>query len=445
MELLLHHTWRQRLFPLGELRSTCGQRIEVIDTGLHNHDAGPDFFNAKVKIDGQLWIGNVEIHQRSSDWYRHRHHEDERYNNVVLHVVEVADAEVNTQNGTRLPQLLLHPPAELQARFEELCQEEQYPPCYKLLPSLPQLHIHAWLSALSTERLEQKTTRIRQWLEQTQGDWEHCFFIALARAFGFGKNADAFEQWAQTILPQHIGKHRDQPFQVEAFFLGQAGLLEASHVTNEREDDYFRALQKEYHFLRHKFQLTPLPASRWKFLRLRPQNFPYRRLAQLAQLYSAGQLNLSRVREAKNLDELREMLRAETPDYWCTHYTFGETKTSDSSKKPTNPKIKGSRKHTISSSSIDLLIINAVIPILFAYGRAHQDESLTERAYSWLEMLPAERNHILTAWEKAGLPAQHAADAQALIHLRTHYCDAKNCLRCRFGQHYLHPPALSSS
>lgn len=437
MELLLHHTWRQRLFPLGELRTTSGQCIEVIDPGLHNHDAGPDFFNAKLKIDGQLWVGNVEVHKRASDWRRHGHHEDERYNNVVLHVVEVADEEATTQNGTRLPQLVLQPPADLQARFAELQAEEHYPPCHRMLPSLPKLHVHAWLTALTTERLEEKTVRIEQCLIRMQGDWEHTFFIALARAFGFGKNSDAFELWAQTIEPQQVGKHRDQPFQVEAFFLGQAGLLEDDSLSVERRDEHFLALQREYRFLQHKFALTPIPASRWKFLRLRPQNFPHRRLTQLAQLYASGQINLSRILEAQDLEQLRDLLRAETPEYWQEHYIFGMPKKSISSKEEKKKAKTRRRKHTISSSSIDLLIINAVVPMVFAYGRAHQDERLTERAFAWLEALPAERNHILTAWQQVGIAAQHAADAQALIHLRTRYCDRKDCLRCRFGQHYL--------
>lgn len=439
MENLLHYVWQHRLFPLGELRSTDGQTIEVIDTGLHNFGAGPDFFNAKIRIGEQLWMGNVEIHLRSSDWYRHHHETDEVYNNVILHVVQQQDCAVETENKRRLPQIELPIPENVKRNYNELLSVEAYPPCYRIINQLPTLFIHSWLSALTVERLISKTERINGWLERTSGDWERTFFIILARAFGFGTNADAFEQWASTINPQQIGKHRDNAFQVEAFFLGQAGLLappteeqsvNTEKQTAEREKDrngakvpfsskeshsHKERLYQEYRFLQAKFGLKPIPRKSWKFGRLRPQNSPEVRLSQLAELYVSHRLDFSKIREIKDINKLRKLLA---------------TKTLPSNK----------NEYTLSPESVDLLLINAVSPILFAYGRAHNDEELTARAFELLEQIRPEHNSIIRSWALSGIVSQHAADSQALIELKTHYCDRKDCLRCRFGASYLKKP-----
>lgn len=408
------------MFPLGELHTTphAGQEalpIEVIDPGLHNLGAGPDFFNAKVRIGGQMWVGNVEIHLRATDWYRHHHETDPAYHNVILHVVGLKDCDVELlpdagqslhgdastasteRRGRVLPVLELPVPPEVEANYHELLAEEAYPPCYRVIPQLSALIVHSWMSALTVERLETKTERISSWLQRTTGDWEQTFFIVLARAFGFGTNADAFERWAATLNPQHICKHRDHLEQVEAFFLGTAGLLE--------EDDGL--LWREWKFLKAKFGLQELPRSIWKMGRLRPQNFPQVRLRQLAELYHSRRLDFSRIRSAETLDDLYALLAAKTEDY------------------------------ALSSASIDLLIVNAVAPILFAYGRSHDNEMLTERAFNLLESIKPEHNYITRSWAKAGITSQHAADSQALIELRTRYCDRKDCLRCRFGAAYL--------
>lgn len=432
MEQLLHYVWKHRMFPLGELHTTptAGEEpatVEVIDPGLHNFGAGPDFFNAKIRIGRQLWVGNVEIHLRASDWYRHHHETDPAYNNVVLHVVQMKDCEVETEDGQTLPTLELPIPAEVEANWRELMAEEAYPPCYRVIPQLSKLLIHSWMSALTVERLETKTERINHWLKQTTGNWEQTFFIILARAFGFGNNSDTLERWAASINPQHICKHRDNLEQVEAFFLGTAGLLDPPPSPSlQGKGEVTKTIKKptaeevsapsltgragggsEWRFLQAKFGLTPLPRTAWKMGRLRPQNFPQVRLRQLAELYHSQRLDLSRVLSAKSIDELRALLAARTEEY------------------------------TLSEASIDLLIINAVAPTLFAYGRSHQDEDLTERAFTLLEAIKPEHNFITRSWAKAGIVSQHAADSQALIELRTRYCDRKDCLRCRFGAEYL--------
>lgn len=424
MEYLVNYVWKHRIYGTSPLITSDNQTVEVIDPGVHNIlNSGPDFFNAKIKLNGVLWAGNVEIHSQASDWYAHHHDTDAAYNNVILHVVSDINAEVRTADGKILPQLQLSVPSQLKAHYQELLNEETYPPCYRIIPQVPQLTVHAWMSRLTVERLEEKTQRVQGYLKQTGGDWEHAFFMTLARNFGFGTNAQAFEQWAATINPQHIGKHRDDEFQVEAFFMGQAGLLSDKLVKPERRDSYYMRLKSEYAFLQHKFGVQPIDPKVWKFGRLRPQNFPHVRLSQLARLYSSHHADFSRMLESQSIDDLRRLFRVGVTDYWRSHYAFGEeSKESDK---------------VLQTASLNLLIINTASPLFFAYGRQRMDEDLAERAFDLLEKLPAERNYITRCWERAGLQVQHAADSQALIQLRRNYCDRKDCLRCRFGAEYL--------
>ena len=421
MEKLLHYCWKHRIFPLRELHTTDGRRVEIIDTGLHNRNAGPDFFNAKVRIDGTLWVGNVEIHDRSSDWYAHGHDHDAAYDNVVLHVATLIDTEVCTADGRVLPQLQLDVPNDVREHYDELVTTDEYPPCYRIIPDLSRLTVHSWMSALQVERLEQKTNDITKRVRQANGSWEAGYFATLARNFGFGINGDAFEQWAQHISLQAVDHHRDDLFQVEAIFMGQAGLL--GEVGNGSADDYFHRLQKEYKYLAHKFSMQPMDMKMWRFLRLRPQNFPYIRIAQLAHLHYSRKAGLSQMLECKTIKELRELFITTTTPYWESHYIFG----SECVKKTKQ----------LSKHSLDLLILNTAIPVFFAYGRHHSREELCDRAFDLLEQLQAEDNHIVRMWKQCGLEVQTAGDSQALIQLKKAYCDRKDCLRCRIGYEYL--------
>ena len=423
MEKLLHYVWQHQLLPEGDLLTDRNERVEVIDPGIHNNNSGPDFFNAKVKVDGTLWVGNVEIHERASDWRRHRHDTDAAYDNVVLHVCGTIDGTARTTDGRLLPQVSIGVPDYVAANYRELLEEESYPPCYRIIPNIPKLKVHAWLNALTAERLDEKTRRIGDWLARTGGDWERTCFISMARSFGFGINSEAFETWALNLPLQAVGKHRDDAFQMEAIFLGQAGLLDDALVAPERRDDYFVRLQKEYAYLRHKFSLTPMDARMWRFLRLRPQNFPHVRLSQLVELHHSRRMDFSRLMEAPDEPALRGLLRAQVTPYWETHYTFGGE--------------SAQRSKALRDTSIDLLIINTVAPLLFAYGRHTADERLCERAMTLLESLKPEHNFITRSWERAGIRSENAADSQALIQLRHSYCDAKDCLRCRFGAEYV--------
>ena len=418
MEQLLHYVWKHKIFSLKELKTTTGQQVEVIDTGLANTDAGPDFFNAKLKLDGVLWIGNIEIHERSSDWFKHGHHADAGYNSVILHIASEIDMEISRSNGERIPQIQLICPEAVRTNYKELLETDSYPPCYRIIPSLSPFTAHSWMSALQMERFEQKATLLNERLKRCQGNWEDAFFITLARNFGFGLNGDAFETWAHQLPFRAVDKHRNDLFQIEAIFFGQAGILEDSDG-----DGYYLRLKKEYTYLQHKFGLIPMDASLWRFLRLRPANFLHIRIAQLACLYHRAYGLLSRIMETETLQGVRDILKGGTSEYWLTHYTFGGSS-------PSRPK-------ALSNTSLDLLIINTVVTFLYAYGLHKGNRVLCARAGSFLEELKAENNYITRMWEQCGMKASNAADSQALIQLKKEYCDKKKCLYCRIGYEYL--------
>ena len=429
MEQLLHYVWKHRILPLGPLVTTDGQEMEVIDPGLHNRDAGPDFFNAKVRIGGQMWVGNVEIHLRSSDWVRHGHQQDAAYNNVILHVAETVDSEVTTADGKHPPQLCLSIPEDVRKHYAELCRTENYPRCWRIIPSLGRLTVHSWMSALLAERLSERAQRCLDWLRAVDGDWERTLFIALARNFGFGINGDAFEAWGRTLPLYAAAKHRDDLFQLEALFLGTAGLLELDAVPSSAreaaaQDKYFLRLQREWAYLQHKFQLPEsMSHQRWRYLRLRPQNFPHLRIVQLANLYHRGTASFAALMKTSSREALHAALATAPSEYWQMHYLFGlESRRSEKQ---------------LSPASRDLIIINTICPMLFGYGEAHNDVGMQERAVQLLEELRPEQNYIIRQWKQCGVDVGSAADSQALIQLKREYCDRKDCLRCRFGYEYL--------
>ncbi len=428
MEQLLHYVWKHRLFPLKPLETTDHRAVEVLDVGLHNRNAGPDFFNAKLKIGDTLWVGNVEIHDRASDWFAHGHESDTHYNNVVLHVVGLDDGQAVTLDGHRPPQMVLEVPQEVCDHYEELLNAESYPPCYQIIPSLSPLMLHAWMDALEMERLEQKTTAIAQRAKAAGGSWEQAYFQTLARNYGFGINGDAFERWAQSVPLLQVDHHRDDLFQVEAIFMGQAGLLDLDAIplryrAAALQDAYYSQIKQEYNYLSHKFSLQPIDHKLWRWLRLRPQNFPHIRISQLANLYFSRKAGLSQLVDCKELKDVERLMQTNVSDYWKTHYTFGaESKEVGKS---------------LSRFSTNLLIINTVVPVLFAYGRHKRREDLEERALDFLEQLKAEKNHVVTMWKKCGLDVKTAGDSQALIQLKSEYCDRHECLRCRIGYQYI--------
>ncbi len=428
MEKLLHYVWKHRLFPLQALATTDGREIEVLDPGLHNTHAGPDFFNAKVRIGGTLWVGNVEIHDRSSDWFAHRHQLDPHYDNVVLHVAGTVDCDVITHNGGKPPQLQLGIPPHIARGYGSLLRDDDRPPCRSVVASLPRIAAHSWLSALHVERLAAKAVDIESRAKAAAGSWEQAFFVTLARNFGFGVNADAFELWARNVPLGSVAHHRDNAFQVEAMFMGQAGLLNADalqprHRAAALADDYYRRLAAEYGYLSRKFSLHPIDHGVWRFMRLRPQNFPTIRIAQLARLYCSRQATLGALADCRTADDVRRMFATGVEGYWRTHYTFGsESREGDK---------------RLSAASLNVLAVNTAVPVLYAYGRHRSDEAMCRRALDIMGQLPPEDNAVVRQWRECGLEAQHAADTQALIQLSRRYCERRDCLRCRFGYEYL--------
>lgn len=402
MERLLHYVWKHKILPLKPLITEDGQTVEVIDPGLYNHNQGPDFFNAKIRLAGTVWAGNVEVHLRSSDWYRHSHESDPAYNSVILHVVGEIDGEVRTQEGKALPQVRLDIPESILQSYEELCRTEDYPRCHRIISSISSIKVHQWMDALLVERLKERSELVAARAERTGGDWERATFVTLSRSFGFGLNGDAFERWAMRIPLSAAGKHRDDLFQIEALFLGMAGLIK--DVKAVRSEQEVALLQQEFAFLKHKFSLgDAMERVDWRFLRTRPSNFPSMRILQIAELYHSGRAQMSSLLEAKSIEELQTCLT-----------------------------IKG-----MTAASRRLLIINTVVPLLFAYGRHTSNEDICQRAIRLLETLPAENNYILRQWQDCGLKVTTAADSQALIQLKRQYCDRIDCLRCRFGYEFL--------
>lgn len=436
MEKLLHYIWKHRILPLSELRTTDGRSVEVIDPGLLNMHAGPDFFNAKVRIDGVMWVGNVEIHERSADWFLHGHDTDAAYNNVVLHVAAVVDADVVTERGDRLPQVQLAVPQQVLSNYHRLLAFDRYPPCREAVLPLDAIKKRSWLSALVAERLNEKTEAIRRRVALFEGSWEAAFFATMARSFGFGVNSEAFEQWAERLPLMQIAHHRDDPFQVEAMFMGMAGLLDEAQMTPAtREaalaDPYFLSLKREFGYLSRKFRLEPMARQAWRFLRLRPQNFPYIRMSQLAQLYCSRRAGLAEITACESVKQLHAMLQTSVSDYWRTHYTFGKESSLNEKR--------------LSTASLNLLAINAAVPVLHAWGCYRDDERLVQRALDWLEELPAEDNTYIRLWKECGVVARNAADTQALIQLQHRYCERKDCLRCRFGYYSLKRSSTNQS
>ena len=418
MEQLLHYIWKHKIFPLKQLQTTKGIGVEVIDPGLPNSDSGPDFFNAKVKIGENMWVGNVEIHSKASDWFRHGHDKDKVYDSVILHVSGEIDCEIARTNGEPIPQIQLNCPVEIEQNYESLHRADMLPPCYEVIPKISRFTIHSWLSVLQSERLEHKAEAINARLKHCNSNWEDAFFITLARNFGFGLNGDAFEKWAGLIPLRAVDKHRDSLFKIEAIFFGQAGLLEET-----LDDPYYLRLQKEFAYMKHLFQLPVMDASLWRFLRLRPGNFPHVRIAQLASLYSNGWGVFSKLMEAESMKAIKDILHTSPSDYWEEHYQFYNS----------SPR----RSKNLSNSSFNLLVINTVVPFLYAYGKHKADEALCQRAGSFLEELKAEDNHVTRMWSGVGLNVNNASDSQALLELKKEYCDKKKCLYCRIGFEYL--------
>jgi hypothetical protein len=416
-EDFLHFIWKYRLFNSAKLVCSDGEELQVLHPGILNRNAGPDFNDAKLIIDQTVWVGHVEIHLKSSDWLLHGHQNDAFYDAVILHVVFEHDNPVYRTDGSLVPVLVLD--GLFQDRvlnnYKILIANANYFPCERHISSLDQIHIYSFLSRVVVERFEQKAEEVFEKLNSNRGDWEQVFYCFLARNFGFKVNAVPFELLS-IVTPLHIlSKHKNNAVQIEALLFGQAGFLEQEFFEN-----YPLQLQREYSFLKKKYGLVPMNAAVWKFLRMRPQNFPTIRIAQFAALIVKSNQLFSKMLKMDTLSDLYTVFNdLPVNEYWLTHYHFNKT---------TNRVIVQPGK-----GSIDNIIINTVCLFLFCYGKYTDQSGLSDRASDFLERIPSECNAIVNQYSSAGVDIPNALTSQALLQLNKYYCNEKKCLNCTLG------------
>ncbi len=415
-EDLLHYVWRLKKFDLTELRTTSGEPVIIHRFGTLNTDGGPDFLNARISISGTEWAGNVEMHLKSSDWNRHGHDKDAAYKNVILHVVFEEDEPIYRNKDEKIPCLELKNKIDprLQTQYLFFIHNEKRIPCEGATSSVARFTWRLWLERLAIERLEEKIIPIEQELERTNNDREEVFYRFLARSFGMKTNKEPFEHLARSLPLKVLSKHRGNLFQVEALLFGQSGLLE-----RDFEDEYPNSLKKEYTFLRKKFGLNPIHSVEWKFLRMRPANFPTVRIAQFAQLIHKTQRIFGRLLWVNDAKQLEDLFRVGVSEYWKTHYVFD--------------KFSKKREKNLGMSAIQLITINTLAPFLFQYGKEKKEQAFVDRGLKLLEYTPAERNRIISMWNELGVEADNAFQTQALLHLKHQYCDKQKCLNCKIG------------
>ena len=401
-EIVLHYIWEHCLWAGFEQRTTDGRSVEILSVGEHNRDAGPDYSHARVRIDGKEWVGNIELHVCATDWVKHRHHLDKAYDSVILHVVRTADKPVYNSRGELVPQCELQYPSDqdyLSRLFESAQQMDSAfmrIGCAEQLVRDPAMLSEGWRRTLLRKRLECKRASIERLLEITKGSWEHALYISLARNFGFHTNSLPFEQLAINTPLSYLQKHRNNLFQLTALLMGQAGGLEPNSFCHADDRE---ALAKEYAFLRIKFGLSPMDGSIWKHARLRPQNSPELRIRQFAQLLYQSESLLSKILDKQDLNELEKLFVVDK----------------------------------IGKASIDILLINTVIPYKYAYARYRNNAQQAEEALALMERIAPENNTIIRQWRILGQEVKNAADSQALLHLYQNYCQHHECINCEVG------------
>ncbi len=415
-EKLLQFIWRLQYYNNKELHLDSGENLQIIFPGNHNHHQGPDFLEGKIKIDDTVLAGNIELHVRASDWEKHAHANDKNYQNIILHVVWENDEPKSLQKtptltlNKRVSKLLLN-------KYEQLMHNSSFIPCEKMVEQASDIIWSSWKQRLLVERMERKSKIVEQYLDQSNHHWEEAFWWMLAKNFGAKVNAEAFEAMAKTISINILAKHKSQIHQLEALLLGQCGLLD-----NEFKEDYPVMLQKEYLFLKAKYNLQHTNIS-VHLLRMRPGNLPTVRLAQLAMFVSKSSHLFSKIKEMESVDEAKKSLAVSANDYWNYHYVFDEE--------------SAFKEKSIGRQMTENIIINTMVPIFFSYGHLHKENKFKERSLKWLEDLPAEKNNITNQWAALKIINKNAFDSQSLIELKTQYCDKKRCLECAIGNRLL--------
>jgi len=419
-ERLLQFIWQFQYYNKNELTTIANEPVQIISHGVFNYNQGPDFTNAKVKIADTVWAGSIELHIKTSNWDKHKHEGDKNYNNVVLHVVWEHDHKARQVPNVPVLELKSRISKILLQRYEGLMNNSSFIPCEESINIVKEITWHSWKERLLAERLFRKSTIVDQFLQESNYHWEESFWWLLARNFGIKVNASSFEAVAKSVSTIILAKHKNQIHQLEALLFGQAGLLEGSFV-----EDYPKLLQREYRFLQTKYKLKPVHEPVY-FLRMRPGNFPTIRLAQLATLINQSSHLFSRIKEAGSMKEIRNRFGLPANDYWHYHYRFDEESSF--------------KKKNIGNRMIDNIIINTIVPVLFAYGNYNNDTRYKLKALAWLEETDAEKNTITKGFELIHIENKNAYDSQALIELKNEYCDNRKCLDCAVGNYLLKKP-----
>ncbi len=426
-EKLLQYIWQFQYFNKSNLVTAENDALSIINVGTLNTNQGPDFFNARIKINNIILSGNIEIHTKASQWILHQHSNDKNYKNIILHIVWENDIPIKDDNNTPIPTLELKNivPKVLIEKYIELMEATLQLPCNSFLPCLSQLGWTSWKERLTTERLLYKSSQIQEVYKKNNNNWEETMWQLLAYNFGLKVNATFFQQVAETISNNILSKHKNRIHQLEAMLLGQANLL-----NDEFQNDYPLSLKKEYIFLKRKYNLNEVKGSAL-FLRMRPANFPTIRLAQLAALISNSSHLFSKIKEIETISELQNLFNINCSSYWNYHYTFFDNPSDFDEKK-------------LGKQTIDNIIINTIIPIFFSYGWHHNDDELKLKSINWLHQIKPEKNKITKEWEILLIENKSAFDSQALIELTNSYCSKKKCLECAVGNNILKENIFSS-
>lgn len=397
---------------------TDGRPLQVLNRGVHNHGVGPDFLQAKLVVDQTTWIGSVEMHVKSSDWLLHGHQNDPQYQAVILHVVWKHDQELLYNDGTPIPVLELQnqvEPERVEAYKTLVLESLQGIPCKNHIQYVDSITVYQMIQNAVVHRLKRKTERLKTLLNETQQDWNTVFYRQLFRNMGFKTNEHAFEAMAERIHPKILQQMNDKPRSCEALLLGVANLLQDTPKT----DAYIEDLKNEYLFLEHKYNLKPIPHGLWKFGKLRPHNFPYVRIAQLASLLNQNNHLFSRVLEAQKVSDLLPLFSSQISEYWIRHIKPAEQTHFTNT--------------NLSHDAVDLILVNTCVPVVFLYGEQTQNPDLQQKALEWLEEIKPENNRYIKAWKALGIKPAHCLESQGLIELYESFCSAKKCMECSIG------------
>ncbi len=419
-EEFLHYIWKFRLFPQHQLTTISGESLQIVKPGEYNSDAGPDFFNAKLKIGTTEWAGNVEIHINASDWLKHHHTKDKAYANIILHVVYNNDIALTGYQSHSFHTLELKnilAPSLLQ-KYDSIKNSHDWIPCERSIHRVPNLIKQNWINRLLVERLEEKASLIQQKLQLNTMNWEACLYEMLAKNFGFNVNAVPFEMLSKALPFFVLQRHKNSLLQLEALVFGTAGMLQQNF-----HDNYLQALQNEYLFLQKKHKLIPMEKHLWKFLRLRPANFPSIRLAQFAAILHQTEHLFSKILHIDDLKYLRKLLNVEVSTYWKNHFV------PDKSSKKSVKKL--------GKSAFESIVINTIVPLLFVYGKKMGQELYVDRALKFLELIKPENNSKIGPFKSLGFVLHSAYESQGLLQLKNNYCTHKRCLQCAIGNNLL--------